>query len=84
MSEANTSRCQHAMFGTPGRIRTCDLRIRSPTLYPAELRAHIGFIRTEPVFYLKGRESVKGFFVFLLAVRLPTLPKGRFWNMIGS
>ena len=24
---------------TPGRIRTCDLRIRSPLLYPAELRA---------------------------------------------
>jgi hypothetical protein len=23
----------------PGRIRTCDQRIRSPTLYPAELRA---------------------------------------------
>ena len=23
---------------TPGRIRTCDLRIRSPLLYPAELR----------------------------------------------
>ena len=23
----------------PGRIRTCDLRIRSPLLYPAELRA---------------------------------------------
>ena len=25
--------------GAPGRSRTCDLRIRSPTLYPAELRA---------------------------------------------
>jgi hypothetical protein len=24
---------------TPGRIRTCDLRIRNPLLYPAELRA---------------------------------------------
>ena len=29
--------------GTPGRIRTCGLRIRSPALYPAELR---GFIST--------------------------------------
>jgi hypothetical protein len=28
---------------TPGRIRTCDLRIRSPLLYPAELRAHACF-----------------------------------------
>jgi hypothetical protein len=26
-------------YGAPGRIRTCDLRIRSPALYPAELRA---------------------------------------------
>ncbi len=26
--------------GTPGRIRTCGLRIRSPLLYPAELQAH--------------------------------------------
>ncbi len=25
--------------GTPDRIRTCDLRIRSPLLYPAELQA---------------------------------------------
>jgi hypothetical protein len=29
------------MNGAPGRARTCDIRIRSPTLYPAELRAHI-------------------------------------------
>ena len=28
-------------FGAPDRIRTCDLRIRSPLLYPAELRAHM-------------------------------------------
>lgn len=25
--------------GAPDRIRTCDLRLRRPTLYPAELRA---------------------------------------------
>ncbi len=25
--------------GTPGRIRTCGLRIRSPLLYPTELQA---------------------------------------------
>ena len=30
---------------TPGRIRTCDLRIRSPELYPAELRAHSKYFR---------------------------------------
>ena len=34
------SRCKSLKrLGTPGRIRTCDLRIRSPLLYPAELRA---------------------------------------------
>ena len=29
------------VFGAPGRIRTCDLRLRRPVLYPAELRAHL-------------------------------------------
>src|SRR3954464_4291761 len=28
-----------ARFNAPDRIRTCDLRFRRPTLYPAELRA---------------------------------------------
>ncbi len=28
--------------GAPERIRTSDLRIRSPALYPAELRAQLG------------------------------------------
>src|ERR1041384_2077274 len=32
LSNATTS-------GAPGRIRTCDLWLRRPTLYPAELRA---------------------------------------------
>jgi hypothetical protein len=27
-------------FGTPGRIRTCDLLLRRQTLYPSELQAH--------------------------------------------
>ncbi len=31
-------------MSTHGRIRTPDLLIRSQTLYPAELRAHKGFI----------------------------------------
>lgn len=29
-----------AKAGVPGEIRTRDLRIRSPSLYPTELRAH--------------------------------------------
>lgn len=32
-------------FGTPGAIRTHDLRLRKPTLYPAELRVQIIVIR---------------------------------------
>ncbi len=52
------------MCGTPGRIRTCGLRIRSPTLYPAELRAHDrcherGFLLAQ------GHESVKQLFAEL-------------------
>ena len=27
-------------FGTPGRIRTCDLLLRRQPLYPSELQAH--------------------------------------------
>ena len=34
--------------GTPDRIRTCDLRLRRPTLYPAELRAHTGSTQERP------------------------------------
>ena len=30
--------------GTPGRIRTCDLWFRRPTLYPAELRARASIL----------------------------------------
>jgi len=34
-----TSAVNNAVSNTPGRIRTCDLRIRNPLLYPTELRA---------------------------------------------
>gem|GEM_PF-1495136 len=34
--------CLLIFSGAPGRIRTCDLWIRSPLLYPAELQAHFG------------------------------------------
>ncbi len=30
-------------FGTPGKIRTYDLWLRKPALYPAELRVHTAF-----------------------------------------
>ena len=31
------------LIGTPGTIRTYDLWLRKPTLYPAELRVHTAF-----------------------------------------
>ena len=32
--------CSADFHGGPGRIRTCDLLIRSQTLYPTELQSH--------------------------------------------
>ncbi len=32
---------RHKQLGVPDRIRTYDLRLRKPTLYPAELRVLI-------------------------------------------
>src|SRR6188768_63822 len=41
MNPTPAEACQAAKpLGAPGRTRTCDLRIRSPALYPTELRAH--------------------------------------------
>ncbi len=37
-------RCLETSHGAPGRIRTCDPWIRSPSLYPAELRAPASFV----------------------------------------
>ena len=42
---------------TPGRIRTCDLRIRSPLLYPAELRAQSSSTTTSPPGWLPSIAS---------------------------
>ena len=42
--------------GTPYRIRTCDLRLRRPLLYPAELQTRINFI---PVYRLLTDYSVR-------------------------
>ncbi len=44
-SSLTTKKARHIglckyLNGAPGRIRTCDLQIRSLLLYPAELRAH--------------------------------------------
>jgi hypothetical protein len=37
----------YTAYGTPGRVRTCDLRLRSPLLYPAELPGHVNIITDE-------------------------------------
>lgn len=36
------------LFGVPDRVRTCDLWLRKPTLYPAELRVHVKPLATRP------------------------------------
>ena len=36
-----TQHFQKVLGGVPSRIRTCDLRIRSPSLYPSELWGHM-------------------------------------------
>ena len=41
LCQLSYSHHQILRFGTPGRIRTCGLRIRSPLLYPTELRARL-------------------------------------------
>ena len=43
-----------AKNGAPGRIRTCDLRVRSPALYPAELRTHSTLIQ-DALCLVKGK-----------------------------
>ena len=48
-----------AKAGVPDWIRTNDLRIRNPLLYPAELRAHYmyEFIRYKAIFFIITREN---------------------------
>jgi hypothetical protein len=38
--DSETSHTEQSFIGALGRNRTCDLRIRSPLLYPTELRGH--------------------------------------------
>ena len=48
-------------FGAPGGTRTRDLLIRSQTLYPAELRAHMPSINDSFTIILDWRTKVKAF-----------------------
>ncbi len=40
-----TDAVRNISFGVPGRIRTCDRRLRRALLYPAELLRHYMFCR---------------------------------------
>ena len=42
-------------YGTPGTIRTCDLWLRKPTLYPAELRVLVN--ETKPRGFFSSRRA---------------------------
>jgi hypothetical protein len=42
------------LCGAPGRIRTCGLRLRRPSLYPAELRARVVGKRSLPDLWHRG------------------------------
>src|SRR5207247_8875966 len=46
--------------GAPGRSRTCDPRIRSPMLYPAELQARRGVRVHQPELADPGRTATEG------------------------
>ena len=59
--------CIRGLECTPGRSRTCDLRYRKPTLYPAELRAllYVSSIKTKDTSYI----------ISIPVAKLPVTPK---------
>ncbi len=62
--------------GTPERSRTSNLRIRSPLLYPIELRAHISAHRLEhKFFYYHGLSYHMGWMTGLE----PATPRATIW-----
>ncbi len=67
-------------IGTPGRIRTCGLRIRSPLLYPAELQAHIEHFFLSYVCFHVHRNAGIDLFLFDLKHAPGGFPK--FWTIL--
>ena len=47
--------------GAPGRIRTCGLWLRRPTLYPAELRAHLNVGADQSRWNMSSRATFRSF-----------------------
>jgi hypothetical protein len=50
-----------AKLGLPSRSRTCDLRLRRPLLYPAELWADIGWVYIISIEQIEKMVGVQGF-----------------------
>ncbi len=73
-------------FGTPDGIRTHDLWLRRPTLYPAELPAHMPSFSGGLAIIAKPSEKGKGFFrVFFTGPDTFSAPrKGCRWRCPGS
>jgi hypothetical protein len=59
-------------FGDPGMTRTCDLRFRKPSLYPAELRDRIDFIREFFTLYIFGSFLALQFSIASISLRPTT------------
>ena len=67
--QPSNPRIERLSFGAPGGTRTRDLLIRSQTLYPAELRAHMPSINDSFTIILDWRTKVKTF------PQIPALPE---------
>ena len=76
---SNKKPLNKAVFGVPEGIRTPDLLIRSQTLYPAELQAHMDFAaNTKRRYYLsiKSAACQRGGRFFLAIFYATTLRSG--------
>ena len=57
------------MFGAPEGTRTPDLLIRSQTLYPAELPAHMRSYQPQVIYYHSLIKNASVFFILFLNMR---------------
>ena len=72
----------HLLFGTPKGTRTPDLLIRSQSLYPTELSAHVAFLkRLDTISYIFKKSKYffqknQNFFVFLFYAKFRGVAPG--------
>ena len=73
-------------FGAPEGIRTPDLLIRSQALYPAELRAHIGFacLSGQHIDYTYFRPFCQGLFANFLTLFYFSSDSSRFTQCFSN